>query len=204
LILAAKKMDAIKEAVKEIGALDVILLALSCYIIWKLVISKLFAKPTPEEPRIPELPAMRRRDMTVEELREYDGVQRPDGRICIAVDGKIFDVTKGKRMYGKDGPYGIFAGRDASRGLATFVASSEAVKDTYDDLSDLTPTELEGMREWAAQFSEKYPVVGRLLKPGDVPETYSDEDDKSGSISGSESMTASTNSSNDESEKKQE
>jgi len=187
-------MDAIKEAVKEIGALDVILLALSCYIIWKLVISKLFAKPAPEEPRVPDLPPMRRRDMTVEELREYDGEVRPDGRICIAVDGKIFDVTKAKRMYGKDGPYGIFAGRDASRGLGTFNASSDAIRDTYDDLSDLTPTELEGMREWATQFSEKYPIIGRLLKPGDLPETYSDEEeDRTESLSGS--MTASTNSS---------
>lgn len=86
---------------KELGALDVILLALSVYIIYKLVISKLFAKQAPEVPRIPDLPPMKRRDMTVEELREYDGEQRPDGRICIAVDGKIFDVTKGKRMYGK-------------------------------------------------------------------------------------------------------
>jgi len=188
-------MDAIKEAVKEIGALDVILLALSCYIIWKLVISKLFAKPAPEGPRIPDLPPMKRHDMTVDELKQYDGVERPDGRICIAVDGKIFDVTKGKRMYGKDGPYGIFAGRDASRGLGTFVAAPEALRDTYDDLSDLTPSEIDGMKEWAAQFSEKYPIVGRLLKPGDLPETYSDEEeDKSeGSISGS--MSASTTSS---------
>jgi len=189
-------MEAIKEAVKEISALDVILLALSCYVIWKLVISKLFAKPTPEQPREPELAPMRRKDMTLDELKEYDGQLRPDGRICIAVDGKIFDVTKGKRMYGKDGPYGIFAGRDASRGLGTFNASAEALRDTYDDLADLTASEIEGMREWAAQFSEKYPIVGRLLKPGDLPETYSDaeeEEDKSGSFSGS--MTASTTSS---------
>jgi len=196
-------MDAIKEAVKEISALDIVLLALSCYIIWKLVISKLFAKPTPEEPRIPDLPPMRRRDMTIDELKEYDGVQREDGRICIAVDGKIFDVTKGKRMYGKDGPYGIFAGRDASRGLGTFVASQEALRDTYDDLTDLTPSEMEGMREWATQFSEKYPIVGRLLKPGDIPETYSDEEgEKSDSFSGS--MTGSTHSSIGSEDKKQE
>jgi len=204
LVDLAKTMDAIKEAVKEISALDVVLLALSCYIIWKLVISKLFAKPTPEEPRVPDLPPMKRRDMTVDELKEYDGVQRPDGRICIAVDGKIFDVTKGKRMYGKDGPYGIFAGRDASRGLGTFVAAPEALRDTYDDLSDLTPSEMEGMREWSAQFSEKYPIVGRLLKPGDLPEMYSDEEEEkteNGSFSGS--MTASTSSSIGAEEKKE-
>jgi len=197
-------MDAIKEAVKEVSALDVVLLALCCYIIWKLVISKLFAKPAHEEPREPELPPMRRRDMTVEELLEYDGVRRQDGRICFAVDGKIYDVTKAKRMYGKEGPYGVFAGHDASRGLGTFNASPDAVRDTYDDISDLSPSELEQMREWAAQFAEKYPIVGRLLKPGDIPETYSDDEGEKTEISESGSLTASTHSSIGSEDKKKE
>jgi membrane-associated progesterone receptor component len=121
----------------------------------------------------------------------------------------------------------VFAGRDASRGLGTFNSSADAVKDTYDDLSDLTATEVEGMKEWADQFSgkfyfliplycyflnwfvvlEKYPIVGRLLKPGDVPETYSDAEEEegeynNGSMSGS--MTASTASSIDSENKKSE
>jgi len=190
-------MDMLKEAVKEISALDVILLGLSLYIIWKLVISKLFAKSAPEEPKIPELPPMRRRDMTVDELREYDGLKREDGRICLAINGKIFDVTKAKRLYGTEGPYGIFAGRDASRGLGTFNSSADAIKETYDDLSDLTASEIDGMKEWADQFSEKYPIVGRLLKPGDIPETYSgdEQDGEKDDGSYSSSMTASTTSS---------
>lgn len=32
--------------------------------------------------------------MTLSELRQYDGTG-PDGRICIAVNRKIFDVSKG-------------------------------------------------------------------------------------------------------------
>ena len=39
------------------------------------------------------------------------------------------------------GPYSGFAGRDASRGLATFNVS--AINDEYDDLSDLKPSEIE-------------------------------------------------------------
>ena len=39
------------------------------------------------------------------------------------------------------GPYAGFAGRDASRGLATF--SVDAITDEYDDLSDLKASELE-------------------------------------------------------------
>ena len=63
------------------------------------------------------------------------------------------------------GPYSGFAGRDASRGLATF--SVEPVSDDYDDLSDLKPNEMEQVQEWELQFSEKYDLVGKLLKPGE-------------------------------------
>lgn len=48
------------------------------------------------------------------------------------------------------GPYAAFGGRDASRGLATFsVTTSEK---EYDDLSDLTPPEMDSVREWEMQF----------------------------------------------------
>ena len=35
------------------------------------------------------------------------------------------------------------------------------------------------MREWDEQFNERYPVVGKLLKPGEEPANYSDDEDDS-------------------------
>lgn len=45
------------------------------------------------------LPKMRRRDFSLEQLREYDGLHNP--RILMAVNMKVFDVTSGKKFYGK-------------------------------------------------------------------------------------------------------
>ncbi|XP_055685511.1 membrane-associated progesterone receptor component 1 [Lutzomyia longipalpis] len=129
------------------------------------------SKSAPVEPTLPRL----RRDFTVQELRQYDGNQ-PDGRILVAVNGNVYDVTKGKRFYGPGGPYAAFGGRDASRGLATFSVTSND-NNEYDDLSDLNTMEMDSVREWEMQFKERYIFVGKLLAPGEQPTNYSDEDE---------------------------
>jgi len=55
---------------------------------------------------------------------------------------------------------------------------TDLVKEEHDDLSDLDQSQMESIREWDAQLSEKYDVVGKLLKPGEEPSNYSDEEDE--------------------------
>jgi len=120
------------------------------------------------------LPPMEKRDFKLDELKPYNGVE--NSRILIAVNGKVFDVSKGHNNYGPDGPYHVFAGRDASRGLGTFSIDNSSFKDEYDDLSDLNSMQMDSVLEWEMQFQEKYDHIGRLLKPGEKHCNYKAED----------------------------
>lgn len=51
-----------------------------------------------------ELPKLKK-DFTVQELKAFDGNQE-DGRVLVAVNGNVYDVTKGKRFYGP-GKWGL-------------------------------------------------------------------------------------------------
>ena len=50
------------------------------------------------------------------------------------------------------------------------------MSEEYDDLSDLKQSELNEVKEWDLQFSEKYTLVGKLLKPDEEPTIYSDDE----------------------------
>jgi membrane-associated progesterone receptor component len=70
----------------------------------------------------------------------------------------------GKEMYqAPNGPYSVFAGRDASRALAKM--SFDPADLNSSNISDLTEDELKVMKDWEAKFlnTKKYPVVGKLI-----------------------------------------
>ena len=89
--------------------------------------------------------------MTREELRAFKGYQDvPSGRIhapiYLGIKGMVLDVSfGGVEMYGKDGPYHVFAGIDASRALAKMSFEKEDVESV--DLSDLTEEQMKTLDE---------------------------------------------------------
>eukprot|EP00578_Thalassiosira_sp_NH16_P004020 CAMPEP_0181135456 /NCGR_PEP_ID=MMETSP1071-20121207/32644_1 /TAXON_ID=35127 /ORGANISM="Thalassiosira sp., Strain NH16" /LENGTH=299 /DNA_ID=CAMNT_0023222069 /DNA_START=49 /DNA_END=948 /DNA_ORIENTATION=- len=115
------------------------------------------------------------RTISAEELAKYDGNNQdtPTGDhegygtnpIYLAALDKVFDVSfGGVEMYGKDGPYQRFAGKDASRALALMSFDPKDVENT--DISDLEETKVKVLKDWVKTFEEKkgYPVVGKLDK----------------------------------------
>ncbi|KAF9099120.1 hypothetical protein BGX27_000661, partial [Mortierella sp. AM989] len=54
--------------------------------------------PPPPTPR-PKMPTLVFREYTPKELAEFDG-RTDDTRILMAIQGKVFDVTRGRNFYG--------------------------------------------------------------------------------------------------------
>ncbi|GJP48164.1 hypothetical protein CLOM_g7439 [Closterium sp. NIES-68] len=96
-------------------------------------------------------------EVTADKLAEYNGSD-PSKPILVALKGVIYDVTSASSFYGPDGPYAIFAGKDASRPLATM-----SMGDVGGSLDGLTEKQLKTLDDWVETFARKYPVVGKLI-----------------------------------------
>jgi len=123
----------------------------------------------------PQLPKMAKQDLTVEELRGYNGTES-NGRILTVIYGDIFDVSRRSDLYGPGGSYSLFAGRDATRALSKMQLTQSLFSNEYDELTDLTDNERATARNWHEDFREKYDIVGRLLKAGEKPSVYPAEE----------------------------
>ncbi|XP_027205073.2 membrane-associated progesterone receptor component 1-like isoform X1 [Dermatophagoides pteronyssinus] len=145
-------------AIDVLNITNTLLAILIVYALYKLF-GKKKRNDDGERFRLPD--PLPKHDMTLDELRRYDGTG-PDKRICLAILGRVYDCTKGHEYYGPGGAYSPLAGRDASRALALFDLS--AVKDEWDDITDLDSNQLSSVMEWNEQFQERYDYIGRLVR----------------------------------------
>ncbi|VDM26113.1 unnamed protein product [Hydatigera taeniaeformis] len=78
----------------------------------------------------------------------------------IAILGHVFDVSSNQRIYGPNGIYAPFTGRDATRMLV-----SEGMKDSGLEayaLDGLTSAQLYELGDWLKLYTRKYPCVGYI------------------------------------------
>ena len=59
------------------------------------------------------------------------------------------------------GAYSVFAGKDASRGLAR--GTTDAADANNPSLDDLQKHELDTLNEWTAHYEMRYECVGNLI-----------------------------------------
>ncbi|RGP62514.1 membrane steroid-binding protein 2 [Fusarium sporotrichioides] len=134
--------------------------------------------------------------MTLEELSLYDG-RDPDRPILLAINGTIYDVSPGRRMYGPGGSYSYFAATDAARGFVTGCFAEDQTADlrgyeetflpidnpeidsywTPEELAELKVKELEEakqkahatLKHWVDFFAnnKKYSKVGYVQRDPD-------------------------------------
>lgn len=92
------RMEQANKLVSELmsNPLNMGLVGLIVFLVYKIVRGrKEPVGPVPDPP----LPKMKKQDFTLEQLCEYDGTG-PEGRVLLAVNGRVFDVTRGKNFYG--------------------------------------------------------------------------------------------------------
>lgn len=100
--------------------------------------------------------------LTIDELSLYNGTD-PSLPILIGVNGKVYDVTRSGHIYGKNGPYNFFSGKDAARAFSTG-CFNKPDEFTY-DLRGLDMDEaLKDISHWQRFFenSQKYWYVGEV------------------------------------------
>uniref|UniRef100_A0A0K0DXH5 Cytochrome b5 heme-binding domain-containing protein n=1 Tax=Strongyloides stercoralis TaxID=6248 RepID=A0A0K0DXH5_STRER len=81
--------------------------------------------------------------LTKEQLNLFDG-SRPSKPTCLAIMGRIYDVSRGSKHYSPGGAYHSLAGKDATRAFVT------------GDFSE------EGIYDWIKFYEKEYKLVGYL------------------------------------------
>ncbi|KAL8690021.1 MAG: hypothetical protein Q9218_004435 [Villophora microphyllina] len=92
-------------------------------------------------------------------LAKCDG-KTPAYPTYVAIKGTVFDVS-GNNAYAPGGSYHIFAGKDASRGLALSSLKAEDCRPEWEDLAD---KEKQVLNDWFTFFRKRYNIVGQVQR----------------------------------------
>ncbi|XP_064127670.1 neuferricin isoform X2 [Loxodonta africana] len=94
-----------------------------------------------------------------EELARYRGGPGDPG-LYLALLGRVYDVSSGRRHYEPGAHYSGFAGRDASR---AFVTGDYSEAGLVDDVSDLSFSDMLTLQNWLSFYEKNYKFVGKVI-----------------------------------------
>ncbi|KAF5827265.1 cytochrome b5-like heme/steroid binding domain-containing protein [Dunaliella salina] len=99
-------------------------------------------------------------DISSHTLAQYCGYDfsKP---ILVAVQGKVYDVTKAADRFGPGKPLHAYAGREVARALAK--SSIDLADLGSSELHDLGAEEASRLREAVAQYDSQYDAVGQVV-----------------------------------------
>mmetsp|Transcript_3248 Transcript_3248/g.5675 ORF Transcript_3248/g.5675 Transcript_3248/m.5675 type:complete len:179 (+) Transcript_3248:147-683(+) len=105
------------------------------------------------------------RVFTTEELWEYNGTNGKPIYVAVrdvtCFETTVFDMSSAAQFYGPGGPYDLFAGKDASYGLAI---GSLDPNDVVGSTDNLGPREIQALMDWYSKYKSKYPKVGVMKR----------------------------------------
>ncbi|KAB5595559.1 hypothetical protein CTheo_1020 [Ceratobasidium theobromae] len=111
------------------------------------------------------------------QLAKFDGTD-PLKPVYLAIDGDVYDVTEGRRIYGPGGSYHQFAGKDAARAYTTGCFKTHITH----DIRGLNEKELKSLAHWKKFFAkhEKYKHIGWVqhdpIDPSTPPPVHCEEE----------------------------
>ena len=114
--------------------------------------------PAHEDPDFDHLPRL-----TLAEVERRGRGLGANDPVLLVVDGRVFDVSKGRGFYGPGGAYHVLAGRDATRAFALDTTDERVVLERPGDTSDLSATQMLRVDGWLDKLEAKYPVVGVVV-----------------------------------------
>jgi len=113
------------------------------------------------------------RNFTFKQLLHFDGKRcdklDEDKPVYLSINGKVFDVSKGREFYGPGAPYEMFAGHECGVALVK-MSFDESYLDDIAGCKSLNYSEKDELENWSQKFEHYrgYPVVGALIPDSDV------------------------------------
>merc|ERR1711971_701773 len=99
------------------------------------------------------------RIFTEEEVSKFNAADE-SLPIYLVIVGEVFDVTRGKVYYGKEGGYHAFAGKDGSRAFITGEFNDDG---SIPSIEGLKLSQISGIEGWREFYHNDYTYLGKLI-----------------------------------------